>query len=161
MILHIIFAGDKGGRLVLFDKLKAEADSESEQKDERQKSSRKASVGGVSTEWKPYFQFKSHDAEFDYLKSVEIEEKINQITFMPQVCANKFVLSANDKTIKLWKVGERSRWTSSTTTAPAVAICTSADIMFPKLLKTKGENCNSYSYQIPFISSERFIRCSV
>lgn len=43
-------------------------------------------------------------AQFDYLKSLEIEEKINKIRWCKQGAnSNKFLLSTNDKTIKLWK----------------------------------------------------------
>lgn len=45
--------------------------------------------------WCPHFQFQSHDPDFDYLKSVEIEEKINQIKFLPQINNNLFILSTN------------------------------------------------------------------
>ena len=45
--------------------------------------------------WSPHFQFQSHDPDFDYLKSVEIEEKINQIKFLPQINNNLFILSTN------------------------------------------------------------------
>jgi hypothetical protein len=33
-------------------------------------------------EYKFYTEFQSHEAEFDYLKSLEIEEKINQIEWL-------------------------------------------------------------------------------
>ena len=43
-------------------------------------------------------------AQFDYLKSLEIEEKINKIRWCQQGASSaKFLLSTNDKTIKLWK----------------------------------------------------------
>lgn len=51
--------------------------------------------------------FQSHEAEFDYLKSLEIEEKINQIKWLKKKSAANFILSTNDKTIKLWKISER------------------------------------------------------
>jgi serine/threonine-protein phosphatase 2A regulatory subunit B len=46
--------------------------------------------------------------QFDYLKSLEIEEKINKIRWCQQGAnAARFLLSTNDKTIKLWKVSEK------------------------------------------------------
>lgn len=42
--------------------------------------------------------------QFDYLKSLEIEEKINKIRWCTTPNAALFMLSANNKTIKLWKV---------------------------------------------------------
>lgn len=80
--------GDRGGRIVIF---KHTDMSPSEKGD-----------GG---EWSVLHQFQSHEAEFDYLKSLEIEEKINQIKWCNAVGDNAFLLSTNDKTIKLWKIG--------------------------------------------------------
>ena len=42
--------------------------------------------------------------QFDYLKSLEIEEKINKIRWCQTANGARFLLSTNDKTIKLWKV---------------------------------------------------------
>lgn len=78
--------GDKGGRVVLF---------------ERNDSKR-------SCEYKFYTEFQSHEPEFDYLKSLEIEEKINKIKWCRRQNAAHFLLSTNDKTIKLWKVFEKT-----------------------------------------------------
>ncbi|EJD47942.1 protein phosphatase 2A regulatory subunit PR55 [Auricularia subglabra TFB-10046 SS5] len=78
--------GDKGGRVVLFE--------------------RNESKKGC--EYKFYTEFQSHEPEFDYLKSLEIEEKINKIKWCRRQNAAHFLLSTNDKTIKLWKVHEKS-----------------------------------------------------
>lgn len=48
-------------------------------------------------------EFQSHEPEFDYLKSLEIEEKINQVRWCDS-CNSQLLLSTNDKTIKLWRV---------------------------------------------------------
>src|SRR5690606_24698221 len=53
-------------------------------------------------------EFQSHEPEFDYLKSLEIEEKINKIKWCRRQNASHYLLSTNDKTIKLWKVFEKS-----------------------------------------------------
>ncbi|BGP55204.1 protein phosphatase 2A regulatory subunit cdc55 [Rhodotorula sphaerocarpa] len=78
--------GDKGGRVVLFER------------NENKK----------GCEYKFYTEFQSHEPEFDYLKSLEIEEKINKIRWCKRQNAAHFLLSTNDKTIKLWKVFEKS-----------------------------------------------------
>ncbi|QPG75960.1 hypothetical protein FOA43_003346 [Brettanomyces nanus] len=77
--------GDRGGRVVLFER------------NENKK----------NCEYRFYTEFQSHDAEFDYLKSLEIEEKINKIKWLRRSNQSKFLLSTNDKTIKLWKVFEK------------------------------------------------------
>ena len=61
------------------------------------------------SEYNVYSTFQSHEPEFDYLKSLEIEEKINKIRWLRRRNASNFLLSTNDKTIKLWKVSERDR----------------------------------------------------
>ena len=50
-----------------------------------------------------WLSLQSHEPEFDYLKSLEIEEKINQVRWCHSGAAS-LLLSTNDKTIKLWKV---------------------------------------------------------
>ncbi|KAI9143701.1 protein phosphatase 2A regulatory B subunit [Paraphysoderma sedebokerense] len=77
--------GDKGGRVVLFE--------------------RNESKKGC--EYRFFTEFQSHEPEFDYLKSLEIEEKINKIKWVRRTNSAHFLLSTNDKTIKLWKVHEK------------------------------------------------------
>lgn len=53
----------------------------------------------------PHCEFQSHTPEFDYLKSLEIEERINAVQWCPRERHNShLVLATNDKTIKLWKI---------------------------------------------------------
>ncbi|KAI5283690.1 protein phosphatase 2A regulatory subunit cdc55, partial [Ascosphaera aggregata] len=83
---NYLATGDKGGRVVLFEK------NESKK----------------TCEYKFHTEFQSHEPEFDYLKSLEIEEKINKIKWCRRQNASHYLLSTNDKTIKLWKVFEKS-----------------------------------------------------
>lgn len=64
-------------------------------------------LGGIlgNLEYRYLTEFQSHEPEFDYLKSLEIEEKINQVQWVPHHTGTQLILSTNDKTIKLWKVG--------------------------------------------------------
>ncbi|KAJ8247627.1 hypothetical protein GJAV_G00248460 [Gymnothorax javanicus] len=88
----LLATGDKGGRVVIFQR---EPESKAE--------------SSCQGEYNVYSTFQSHEPDFDYLKSLEIEEKINKIRWLPQHNAARFLLSTNDKTIKLWKVTERDR----------------------------------------------------
>ncbi|XP_041317047.1 serine/threonine-protein phosphatase 2A 55 kDa regulatory subunit B delta isoform [Pyrgilauda ruficollis] len=88
----LLATGDKGGRVVIFQR-------------EQETKSRPLARG----EYNVYSTFQSHEPEFDYLKSLEIEEKINKIRWLPQQNAAHFLLSTNDKTIKLWKISERDK----------------------------------------------------
>ncbi|KAF3437006.1 hypothetical protein FNV43_RR19759 [Rhamnella rubrinervis] len=92
--------GDRGGRVVIF-----------ERKDGKHKHSRsELEVLDFTSVWHPEFQYKtefqSHKPEFDYLKSLEIEEKVNKVRWCARPNGSQFILSTNDKTIKLWKVKE-------------------------------------------------------
>lgn len=88
--------GDRGGRVVLFEMV-----SGSNTDPDRKDSSRR----GV--EYRYLTEFQSHEPEFDYLKSLEIEEKINKIRWCQGSNGAHMLLSTNDKTIKLWKVHEK------------------------------------------------------
>jgi hypothetical protein len=57
-----------------------------------------------SFEYRYLTEFQSHEPEFDYLKSLEIEEKINKVKWCRTSCGSRMLLSTNDKTIKLWRV---------------------------------------------------------
>lgn len=53
-------------------------------------------VNGIRTsEYNVYSTFQSHEPEFDYLKSLEIEEKINQIKWLKKKNAANFIISTN------------------------------------------------------------------
>ena len=68
--------------------------------------------------------------EFDYLKSADIEEKINAIQWIRPMGKNMFTLTTNDKTIKLWKVSEKAVKKAELTNKR----CTSeAELKVPKL----------------------------
>ncbi|ETE57988.1 Serine/threonine-protein phosphatase 2A 55 kDa regulatory subunit B gamma isoform, partial [Ophiophagus hannah] len=89
---ELLATGDKGGRVVIFQR-------EPENKNPPY----------CQGEYNVYSTFQSHEPEFDYLKSLEIEEKINKIKWLPQQNAAHALLSTNDKTIKLWKITERDK----------------------------------------------------
>ncbi|MES1919956.1 protein phosphatase 2A regulatory subunit cdc55 [Bonamia ostreae] len=55
-----------------------------------------------------YGQFQSHEPSFDYLKSLEIDEGICMVKWLPRQSYSLFLISTNDKMIKLWKIYERS-----------------------------------------------------
>ncbi|KAJ4797319.1 Serine/threonine-protein phosphatase 2A 55 kDa regulatory subunit B [Rhynchospora pubera] len=93
--------GDRGGRVVLFERT-----------DVKDNSTRKDLENSDYTvshhpEFRYKTEFQSHEPEFDYLKSLEIEEKINKIKWCQTANGALFLLSTNDKTIKFWKVQEK------------------------------------------------------
>eukprot|EP01038_Epipyxis_sp_PR26KG_P011963 gene11963-16012_t len=90
--------------------------------------------------WSPYFQFQSHDPEFDFLKSLEIESKINQIKFCQPIANNQFLLSTNDKTIKLWKVGSKKSFSPR-----AVNSIGNGKLLFPESAANSKNNSSAGS----------------
>ncbi|KAE8657486.1 Serine/threonine protein phosphatase 2A 55 kDa regulatory subunit B beta isoform [Hibiscus syriacus] len=94
--------GDRGGRVVLFERTDAK---------DHGVSRRDLEIMDYPISRHPEFRYKtefqSHEPEFDYLKSLEIEEKINKIRWCQTANSALFLLSTNDKTIKFWKVQEK------------------------------------------------------
>jgi len=124
--------GDKAGRICVFE------GHAPVMKDSRRR---------IPIEYKFYTEFQSHEPEFDCLKSVEIEEKINMIKWCKPLGTGLFLLATNDKTIKLWKVHEKkikrpARFVTPVAGAAAAAnqqplntgpIRSPKDIVIPKL----------------------------
>ncbi|VDD80314.1 unnamed protein product [Mesocestoides corti] len=78
-------AGDKSGRIYVFN-----------------------ASGQKNPVYNIFCAFTSHEPEFDYLKSLEIEEKINAICWLPPVNNSLHLLSTNDKVIKMWRMSEQT-----------------------------------------------------
>ena len=93
-----------------------------------QKSSTKNKKG--FTEYQYFSELQSHMREFDYLKSTDIEEKINAIQWLRPNGKNMFCLTTNDKTIKLWKISEKSIKKSELSNKK---ITNESDLKIPKL----------------------------
>jgi serine/threonine-protein phosphatase 2A regulatory subunit B len=96
--------GDKGGRIVVFEAEYPHEKSPTKPSSSSSSSTTSSSRKSMLPEYKFHCEFQSHDPEFDYLKSLEIEEKINQIKWCRPSAGALFLLSTNDKTIKLWKI---------------------------------------------------------
>ncbi|XP_075640376.1 uncharacterized protein LOC142612141 [Castanea sativa] len=94
--------GDRGGRVVLFERTDTRDHGGHQRELERMDYS-----NGRHPEFRYKTEFQSHEPEFDYLKSLEIEEKINKIRWCQAANGALFLLSTNDKTIKFWKVQEK------------------------------------------------------
>ncbi|KAJ6822980.1 serine/threonine protein phosphatase 2A 55 kDa regulatory subunit B beta isoform-like isoform X1 [Iris pallida] len=93
--------GDRGGRVVLFER------TDVRDHGSRRDLERLDYPVSRHPEFRYKTEFQSHEPEFDYLKSLEIEEKINKIRWCQTANGALFLLSTNDKTIKYWKVLEK------------------------------------------------------
>uniref|UniRef100_A0A8C7Z2L0 Serine/threonine-protein phosphatase 2A 55 kDa regulatory subunit B n=1 Tax=Oryzias sinensis TaxID=183150 RepID=A0A8C7Z2L0_9TELE len=148
---ELLATGDKGGRVVIFQQ-------EPESKNQPLRRG----------EYNVYSTFQSHEPEFDYLKSLEIEEKINKIRWLPQKNAAHFLLSTNDKTIKLWKISERDKRPEgynlkeedgrykdpSTITALRVPVLTPMDLMVEASPRRVFANAHTYHINSISINSD-------
>lgn len=77
--------GDRGGRVIVF----------------RQIGSQNSEI-----DYDYFTEFQAHDSSFDFLNSAQIPEKVNAIEWINVYNQNSAqLLSANDKLIKLWKIG--------------------------------------------------------
>ncbi|XP_044464567.1 serine/threonine protein phosphatase 2A 55 kDa regulatory subunit B beta isoform-like isoform X2 [Mangifera indica] len=94
--------GDRGGRVVLFER----TDTPDHGGNRKNLEMMDYSISR-HPEFRYKTEFQSHEPEFDYLKSLEIEEKINKIRWCQSANSALYLLSTNDKTIKLWKVREK------------------------------------------------------
>ena len=80
--------GDRGGRVIVF-------------RYNNLKSSR-------YFDFRYYTEIQSHEPEFDHLKSIELDEKINAIEFINNKNSPLQLLSTNDRIIKLWKMEHKT-----------------------------------------------------
>jgi serine/threonine-protein phosphatase 2A regulatory subunit B len=82
--------GDKGGRVIIFKYLEL-------------KNSR-------YFDYRYFSEIQSHEPEFDHLKSIELNEKINALDFLHNYKSNSVqLLATNDRIIKLWRVENKQR----------------------------------------------------
>ncbi|XP_038686838.1 serine/threonine protein phosphatase 2A 55 kDa regulatory subunit B beta isoform-like isoform X4 [Tripterygium wilfordii] len=93
--------GDRGGRVVIFER--KDGKHTPRPSVYRNVLERFDSTVTQQPEYRYKTEFQSHEPEFDYLSSTEIEEKINKVRWCATPNGALFLLSTNDKTIKLWK----------------------------------------------------------
>lgn len=62
---------------------------------------------GNPIDFKFYTEFQSHEPEFDCLKNLELEEKINMVKWCKRQNNGLFLLATNYKAIKHWKIHEK------------------------------------------------------
>ena len=79
--------GDKGGRVIVF-------------KYNDLRNSR-------YFDYRYFTEIQSHEPEFDHLKSIELEEKINSIEFINNRQSALQMLTTNDRIIKLWRIDRK------------------------------------------------------
>ena len=115
--------GDRAGRMIIF-KYVANSPYENFEEDKvvyeksthnlkyKRISSKDFSPSNVGiynnpVEYEYLYDFQSHLKEFDYMKSEEIDQKINFVRWLNNNGSQMNVVSSNSKTIKLWKITEK------------------------------------------------------
>lgn len=113
--------GDKGGRVVVFERVPFHDSLTSPQSPscpskqcihhepsyEFRSSLVRSCMSLCDGSYRYLTELQSHLPEFDYLKSLEIEEKINKVRWCRSYNSSKMLLSTNDKTIKLWRISHQ------------------------------------------------------
>jgi len=119
---ELLATGDKGGRIVIFQRDQP-SKSHLQHQIHNLNSTNSTNINNnfLRNEYSVYSTFQSHEAEFDYLKSLEIEEKINKIKWLRRKNVSHFLLSTNDKTVKLWKIRERNTRVVASTTDTTIS----------------------------------------
>lgn len=89
-----IAVGDCGGRIVIFRCVNPGA------------SPKRTRTGTLhpSIEYDFMLEFQSHVAEYDYMRSLDVQARITSINFLTPLSQHMYFLSANDKDIKLWRI---------------------------------------------------------
>ncbi|XP_072982822.1 serine/threonine protein phosphatase 2A 55 kDa regulatory subunit B beta isoform-like isoform X1 [Typha latifolia] len=99
---NYLAAGDYGGRIILFER----SSWDYYQLGSRNQLELMDYPAALPPRYVYKTEFQSHELEFDYMNSSEIGEKINKLKWCTQPNSSLFILSANNRTIKLWKVSE-------------------------------------------------------
>jgi serine/threonine-protein phosphatase 2A regulatory subunit B len=94
--------------------------------------------------YEAYTSFKSHEPEFDYLKSLEIEERINRIVWCPPTGSSRLLLSTNDKTIKLWRLNQSRNKQYASSHSHSEKTRTSSSSSSSSSSKTNGRTSSSH-----------------
>ncbi len=134
---NYLAVGDKAGRVCIFQETErscqsfkqagAGGEDGDDGKDQR-------SQAFSPIEYKFYMEFQSHDAELDSLKNVSIDERISMIQWGKATNNAQFILSTNDRSIKLWKVHDRIY--RRPIRGPSPAPGTYGELVLPKLSKS-------------------------
>jgi len=102
-------------------------------------------------DYRYFSEIQSHEPEFDHLKSIELDEKINSLKFLcTPKASNLQLLSTNDRIIKLWKLENREQRTYTN-----CSVSGNGEIMFPKsqvlssgyegMERKQFKNCHNYN----------------
>lgn len=86
-------------------------------------------------------EFQSHTKEFDPLRSMEIEETITGISWMPQQGKYLKMLTTNPRTIKVWKIFEKA--------TKKIVKTAGRELNMPKLQTTDSCLTSKLQYSFP------------
>jgi hypothetical protein len=102
---RFLATGDRGGRIVVLEfdgskKMKSAAEpQDSKNQAESPPPSSKRNKSQPAIHYKFHCEFQSHDPEFDYVKSLAIDERINKIKWLRPTNDAQYMLSTNGKCV--------------------------------------------------------------
>ena len=110
-------------------------------------------------DYRYFSEIQSHEPEFDHLKSLELDEKINSLEFLKQPKQSTVqLLSTNDRIIKLWKLKNRTQKNYNKCGLEG------GQILFPKsqvissgyegVERRQYKNCHNYNINSLSVSSD-------
>lgn len=82
-------AGDRGGRVIIFQR-KTQPDGST-----------------LPVEYEFYTEFSAHQTGFDALRSVQILERVVQLQWLPPIGDQLYLLTCNERMVKIWRISER------------------------------------------------------
>lgn len=95
----------------------------------------------IGTGLKKKIEYKSHSPCFDYLRSTEIAESVDNIDIIPSGTKEILVLSGNQKNLKLWNV--HSSFIRAESSANVVECCTDSSFSCDNVLESPLEEKTS------------------
>ncbi len=126
-----IAAGDRGGRVIIFER----ADSTNKDK--------------TMVEYGFYAEFQSHEADFDSLRSMQISERIVQVQWLPPANGALFLLTTNERTVKIWRVANRcSVQIAHTNLSRTANGKLQGELHIPKVIKSEEKMVSSIAKKV-------------
>lgn len=141
---NYLAVGDAGGRVIVFKNVDL-------------KNSR-------YFDYRYFTEMQSHEPEFDHLKSIELDEKINNIEFLHNNTGSLKMLTTNDRIIKLWKFDYRhhKQYTKASIGSDGQIQLPKASLVdegYDSIEKSQYRYCHNYN--INFMSSSPDSECFI
>ncbi|CAL6045987.1 Protein_phosphatase PP2A regulatory subunit B [Hexamita inflata] len=118
---QFLAAGDRGGRVIVFQrKINPQTGSK------------------IPVEYEFYTEFQAHQQGFDAMRSVQVSEKVVQIQWLPQVGDTLYLMTCNERVVKLWRVeNKRVSQVQNTNSSKGRRVADSTQLAIPRIVKSE------------------------